>query len=60
MKVGMQTISQQMAMKAESAMAAAIEIFNKPSFSYREETFVILMLNAWELLLKAKDHRRCG
>ncbi len=31
-----------------------MEVYNKPDFKYREETFVILMLNAWELLLKAK------
>ena len=35
-------------------MLAAIEVFNKPSFSYREESFAILAVNAWELLLKAK------
>jgi hypothetical protein len=38
---------------SKSALLAAIEIYNKPSFSYREESFVILLLNAWELLLKA-------
>lgn len=40
--------------KAEAALLAAIEIYNKPDFKYREETFAILMLNAWELLIKAK------
>lgn len=40
--------------KAEAAFMAAIEIYNKPNFQYREETFAILALNAWELLLKAK------
>ena len=39
--------------KAHSALVAAVEIYNKPSFSYREETFCLLALNAWELLLKA-------
>jgi hypothetical protein len=38
---------------AKAAMIAAIEIYNKPSFSYRDECFVILLLNAWELILKA-------
>lgn len=38
---------------AEAALLAAIEIYNKPSVSYREETFAILALNAWELLVKA-------
>lgn len=40
--------------KAIEACLAAIEIYNKPAFQYREETFSILMLNAWELLLKAR------
>jgi hypothetical protein len=36
-----------------SAMYAAIEIHNKPKISYRYELVVILVINAWELLLKA-------
>jgi hypothetical protein len=40
--------------KAEAALLSALELYNKPDFKYREETFSILMLNAWELLLKAK------
>lgn len=38
---------------------AAIEIYNKPDFLYREEAFAVLAINGWELLLKAKwlvDH----
>ncbi len=35
-------------------MTSAVEVYNKPSFAYREETFAILGINAWELLLKAK------
>lgn len=41
------------------AAVAAIEVYNKPAFAYREEAFALLMTNAWELLLKAKwvmDH----
>jgi hypothetical protein len=34
-------------------MLAAIEIYNKPQFTYRSECFVILLLNAWELAFKA-------
>ncbi|MBI4090729.1 MAG: DUF3644 domain-containing protein [Candidatus Komeilibacteria bacterium] len=34
-------------------MLAAIEIYNKPGFKYRDECFVILLLTAWELYLKA-------
>lgn len=40
--------------KAEAALVSAIEVYNRPTFAYREETFSILALNAWELLLKAK------
>lgn len=40
--------------KAIEAAISAIEIYNKPIFRYRAETFAILMLNAWELLLKAR------
>ena len=39
---------------AEAAFIAAIDVYNKPTFAYREETFSVLILNAWELLLKAK------
>jgi hypothetical protein len=38
---------------AKAALLAAIEIYNKPRFDYRDECVVILLLNAWELLLKA-------
>ena len=40
--------------KAEAALDAAVEVYNKPSFRYREETFALLAINAWELLLKAR------
>jgi Protein of unknown function (DUF3644)/EC042_2821-lke REase len=40
--------------KAESALLSSIEVYNRPTFAYREETFAILALNAWELLVKAK------
>ncbi|MFQ5764393.1 MAG: DUF3644 domain-containing protein [Rhodospirillales bacterium] len=37
---------------AKAALMAAIEIYNKPMFEYRDECVVILLLNAWELILK--------
>jgi hypothetical protein len=37
----------------KSALLAAIEIYNKPRIEYRDECFVILLLNAWELIIKA-------
>jgi uncharacterized protein DUF3644 len=45
--------------RAIAATVAAIEIYNKPDFSYREEAFAVLAINGWELLLKGKwlsDH----
>lgn len=38
---------------AIEALSAAVEIYNKPKISYREECSIILLINAWELLLKA-------
>jgi len=35
-------------------MAAAFEVYNTPGFPYRTESFCILAINAWELLLKSK------
>ncbi len=35
-------------------MLSAIEIYNKPDFHFREETFAILAINARELMLKAR------
>ena len=36
-----------------AAYFAAIEIHNKPNIAFRYETVTLLMINAWELLLKA-------
>lgn len=52
-------LSSDLADKAVHAAVAAIEVYNKPDFHYREEAFSLLITNAWELLLKAKwlsDH----
>ncbi|MBX6370536.1 MAG: DUF3644 domain-containing protein [Rhodospirillales bacterium] len=45
---------------SKAAIVGAIEIYNKPRFEYRDECFVILLINGWELLLKAllsKNHQ---
>lgn len=39
--------------KSIAAMIAAIEVYNKPDFRYREETFSVIAVNAWELACKA-------
>ncbi|MGG5823641.1 DUF3644 domain-containing protein [Falsiroseomonas sp. HW251] len=46
--------------KAVSACLAAVEIYNKPLFPHREEVFAIMMINAWELLLKARILKEGG
>ncbi len=42
------------------AALSSIEIYNKPDFKYREQTFAVLNVNAWELLLKAKILKDAG
>lgn len=50
----MKSRSRLMIEKSVAAMLSAIEIYNKPDFKYREETFSVLCINSWELLLKSK------
>ncbi len=50
----MKSRSRELLDKAIAATVSAIEIYNKPDFQYRGETFSILAVNGWELLLKAK------
>ncbi|WP_223510884.1 DUF3644 domain-containing protein [Pseudomonas sp. BF-R-05] len=50
----MKSRSRSMLEKSISAMLSAMEIYNKPDFKYREESFSVLCINAWELLFKAK------
>lgn len=38
--------------KSKEAFLLAIEIMNKPTITYRIETYAFLICNAWELLLK--------
>jgi len=38
---------------AISAILAAVEIYNKHRIFYRNKCFVVLLINSWELMLKA-------
>lgn len=49
----MKSRSRLMLEKSIAAMLSAIEIYNKPDFKYREETFSVLCINSWELLFKS-------
>lgn len=50
----MRSRSRELMDRAIAATVAAIDVYNKPDFKYRAESFSILALNGWELLLKAK------
>ncbi len=50
----MKSRSKELLSRSVAAMVSAIKIYNKPDFLYREETFSILAINSWELLLKSK------
>jgi hypothetical protein len=50
----MKSRARQILDKSIDAIIAAIEVYNKPSFGYREEAFSILVVNAWELLFKGR------
>jgi hypothetical protein len=39
--------------RSKQAMISAIEIYNKPNFEFREETFLILACASWELFILA-------
>ena len=45
---------------SQAALFAGIEIHNKPNISYRYPTATILIINAWELLLKAYIYKYIG
>lgn len=50
----MKSVSRELLDRSVLAMAAAIEIYNKPGLPYRNESFTILAVNGWELLLKSR------
>ena len=47
-------ISSRLLEKSLSSVLLGIELYNKPNVEYREECFAILIINAYELLFKAK------
>ena len=50
----MKSRSRELLDRSIAATVAAVEIYNKPDFPYRAESFCILVINGWELLFKAK------
>lgn len=49
----MQRLNKILLSKSQESFLLALELYNKPTISYRAESFSILFSNAWELLLKA-------
>ena len=49
-----------MARCAREALLAAVEIYNKPTVEYREQTVAFLIVNAWEVLIKARIVQQSG
>ena len=45
---------------SQAALFAGIEIHNKPNIAYRYPTSTILIINAWELALKAFIYQYIG
>ena len=43
-----------MARCAREALLAAVELYNQPRAEYREQTVAFLIVNAWEILIKAR------
>lgn len=50
----MRSRAKALAIRAAEAAASAIALYNQPNNIYREDAFCILIVNAWELILKAK------
>lgn len=49
--------------KSVAACVASIDTYNRPVCPHREDTFAILLVSAWEALLKArlvKEHGSLG
>jgi len=46
----MKARSKELLDRAVAATVAAIEIYNKPDFLYREQAFAVLAINGWEFI----------
>ena len=53
-------IKAQLIDKSKEAFSLAIELYNKPTITYRVEGFAFFICNAWELMLKAYMIRKFG
>lgn len=49
-----EVLSEQLMKRSHDAFTLALEVYNRPTLGNRVEAFTILMVNAWELILKAE------
>ena len=56
----MRKLSKKLLQKSKDAFLLSLELYNKPTITYRTESFCIFYTNSWELLLKAKIYEQSG
>ena len=54
------SLNNQLIEKSKEAFSLAIELYNKPTITYRVEGFAFFICNAWELMLKAYMIKKFG
>ncbi|ELV8683723.1 DUF3644 domain-containing protein [Vibrio fluvialis] len=52
--------SEQLMKRSHDAFTLALEVYNRPTLGNRVEAFTIMMVNAWELMLKSELANREG
>ncbi|MDC5810120.1 DUF3644 domain-containing protein [Vibrio europaeus] len=53
-------LSDQLIKRSHDAFTLALEVYNRPTLGNRVEAFTIMMVNAWELMLKSELAKRDG
>lgn len=55
-----EVLSEQLIKRSHDAFTLALEVYNRPTLGNRVEAFTIMMVNAWELMLKSELSKRDG
>lgn len=55
-----EVLFQQLIKRSHDAFTLALEVYNRPTLENRVEAFTIMMVNAWELMLKSELARTKG
>lgn len=55
-----EVFSNQLIKRSHDAFTLALEVYNRPTLGNRVEAFTIMMVNAWELMLKSELAKRDG